>query len=303
MPYMILTGLMLLEVLLVIGGILLFRRFAGRRCAQRAQQQDTHSDRLQAFLEFEIQRMQKIIEETPPGNSDRAALEKRLSVFDHELNILVDVRASGSLDEYPALITKYYSSFDMASTPEFDKLQDAIGKYQERIDNLEQFRTLFFRSQDDLAQSVNRAVDLKRRLDEEILNEEEQNKLIQMLKDEKARLGKELNIADHELEAIMANIGMLHSTSLEMALPDKAEVDAVLAQMRSIEEENEFLQVQIQHLLKAEIEQDKAQDDELEKCSQALAAQLASYVEMEAKYLDMETKFVEMEARYLKVVG
>jgi len=294
MPYLILTGLMLLEILLLAGGFLIFRRYLQPRLRKRqGHGQESHADRLLTFLDFEIQRMQKIVEESPAGDANRQALLKRLAVFNSERNMLVELRAGGKLDGYPELITKYYQSADVSSTPEYDKLQGAIGTYQERIANLEKFRTLFFRSQDDLAKSVNRTVDLKRRLDQEILNEEEKNKLIQMLKEEKARLAKELNIADHELEAIMANIGQLHDTELDCNLPDKAEVDAIMGQMRAIEEENEFLQVQIQYLLKAEVEKDSACKEEMIRLKQELATQVGRYEELEAKFADMEARYLQ----------
>lgn len=299
MSYLILTGLVLLELLLIGGGLLLFRHLSGKGGGKAGGGiEETHGDRLLAFLKFEIQRMQQIIAELPEGDGERMVVEKRLTVFNNEYAMLMAVRESGNLDDYVGLINQYYRSADLVRTPEFDKLQAAIAKYQERIENLEKFRTLFFRSQDDLADTVNRVVDLKRRLDEEILNEEEKNKLIADLEQQKTYLAKELNIADHELEAIMANIGKVCDTNIDQdpEVPKKADVDALMDQMRAIEEENDFLQVQIQHLLKQELEQDASQKDETERLRAELQAQVARYEEL-------EDKFVDMEARYLKAVG
>ncbi len=300
MSYLILTGMVLIELLLIGGGFLLFRRFARKRCAARVAQAgaDSHADRLMAFLDFEIQRMQGACADFAEGDPTRQAIERRLTVFSAERNILSESRNGNELDNsgYATLVERYYRSADLARTPEFDKLQTAVSTYQQRIDNLEQFRTLFFRSQKDLADAANRVVDMKRRLEEGMLNEDEQAALIAQLKQEKERLGKELNIADHELEAIMSNMGQLQKIDLDGGLPDKGEIKGILDQMRAIEEENEFLQVQIQHLLKAEVDSENELKGKLEAMQAALD-------EADERYRTLEAKFLEMEAHYLQLVG
>lgn len=300
MSYLMLAGMVLAEIALLGIGLLVFRRLAARRKGQKqaGHGEDTHADRLLAFLEFEINRMRKACEDFMEGLPARQALERRLAVFTAEREILLKTRHGDELDNigYAELVEHYYRSADLSHTPEFDKLQSAVSNYQQRIDNLEKFRTLFFRSQQDLADAANRAVDLKRRLDEEKLNEEEKNELIEMLRLEKERLAKELNIADHELEAIMANLSQLRDIEELGALPDKAQLDEILEQMRAIEEENAFLQQQIQHLLKEEMEREQGDKAELDKAR----AQLA---EKDARYKELEQKFLEMESHYLELVG
>lgn len=303
MQYAVLTGMIIGEVLLVGGGIWLFRRFAKRRCELKVKQaksgsEGSNAERLMAFFEFEINRMQQTCEDFMEGDPNRQAIERRLSVFTSERDILAATKSAEKMDQnqYAELISRYYRSADLARTPEFDKLQGAVAKYQQRIDNLEKFRTLFFRSQTDLADSVNRAVDLKRQLDQGELNDEQMRALVEQLKQEKESLGRELNIADHELEAIMSNMGLLHEIDVDDLMPDADEVGAILEQMRAIEEENEFLQVQIQHLLKVEVDSENDLKADIVRVTKELEEQTA-------KAEEMESKFLEMEARYLETVG
>lgn len=291
MGYLVLTGLLLAELMMIGAGVLLYRRFFGRpRRKQRGDGGDSHSDRLHAFLEFEIQRMQKILSELGDGDVERLVIEKRLTVFNNELAILDELRASRGKADYQALINRFYRSADLARTPEFDKLQAALAKYREHVANLEKFRTLFFRSQDDLGAAVNRVVELKRRLDAEVMTEAEQARLIELLKTEKDNLARELDIADHEIEAIMANLVNSKGAELDVELPSKVEMDAMLDQMRAIEEENDFLQVQIQYLLKAELQGDQHLQEEVLRLEGELAAAIRRHEELEKQFADLEAR-------------
>lgn len=297
MMYLILSTLLLVEVLLVVAGVLLYRRYGGGRATPSAEDRAVgHAERLIGFVRFEIRRMEGILKDLPEAHPDRPVIEKRLSVFNNELAIFTAVRADPKASEYHQLIIDYYRGADLSRTPDFDRLHSAVLKYQERIADLEQYRSLFFRGQKDLGDAINRVVELKRRLDDEALNEEQQAQLIAELKQERDRLSEELNIADHELEAIMGNIDSGVDTSLGDELPSAEEITMLMEQMRAIEEENDFLQAQIQHLLKAELAQDQQQRSEIVRLEQALADQ-------HARYEELESKFMDMEARYLQAVG
>lgn len=297
MNYTLTIGIVLAEFLTV--GIVVFfvmrrrcRIKAGATATAAAAQPAAPKHGLRDFLESELARMRQVIDVLSDdlSSKDRLALGKRVAMLESEHAMCSELEGDDSLDSYQQVVVRHYRA-DEEKSPEFNKLQAALAGYQQKVENLERFRELFFKSQDKLSESFDLIKDLQGKIASGDGSDEEMAALVAKLEEEKYKLRQELDIADHEFEAIMGNLSGNHTAN--EVQPGLSELEETLQGLRGIEAENQFLQEQIQFLLKQELERSHQFEADIEQLNKQLEQKDVSYGELEQKYLQMESRYLQ----------
>ncbi len=301
MNYALTIGIVLAEFLAV--GVVVFfvmrrrcRVKAAATATAEATQPAAPKHGLRDFLESELARMRQVVDilSDDLSSEERQALGKRIAMLEAEYAMCSELEGDDSLDSYQQVVVRHYRA-DEQTSPEFNKLQAALAGYQQKVENLERFRELFFKSQDKLSESFGIIQDLQEKIASGGGSDEETAGLVARLEAEKRKLQSELDIADHEFEAIMGNLSDTPAANERQPdMPDLAELEETVENLRGIEEENQFLQEQIQFLLKQELERGHQFEADIEALKQQLEQKDASHSELEQKYLEMEGRYLQL---------
>jgi len=185
------------------------------------------------------------------------ALLKRLEFLESQRNLLNNSGGKFDKEAYWELVENEYieTNYEQKSS-ELTSNKEQV--YQSRIDNLENFKQLFFEAEEKLRESFKTIEELRTLINE--VPTLEVNKLlskVNQLKEDKEALEEKLKKASGRLKESL--------TALKIVQDNDTHDD-----LDAVKEENEFLLMQIQHLLKQEVESTKKMVDNISTLENAL---------------------------------
>lgn len=276
MAVLITTGMLLVEILLVALGVYLFLRFRRKRkLARQAAGQGGEAGKpgvghilLLDHIQAEINRMEAILDPAQQAvEVDRKAIGTRLGFYTRERKALTWLSEHVSESVYWTEVGRHYAQDEGHDTPTAGHLQAIIGEYQKRVDALEQYRQLFRISQQQLHESINIIAELQRRIAQPHPTDLDGASLDQRLQIETTRLREQLGLPDEQMQTLMHHIPYMADASAPSSAQAEEELRQMARKLHQLEEENDFLQQQIQFLLKQEVDKTSglhARIDELE---------------------------------------
>jgi len=183
------------------------------------------------------------------------ALTKRLSFIHSEINLLKNHDLNNNGENYWSMVNKaYHDSEEEYNSDKIPSKKEAV--YQSRIDNLEDFKEMFYDAEKRVIKS-NITINELRNLLEEKTPPDAQTLIdkINEIERENKILCEKIQQAD---EALAKKISDINDND------ENSELD-------SLKEENEFLVVQIQHLLEQEVKASNKMLDDINSLEEALS--------------------------------
>ena len=250
-----------IAIILVAVIVFLFYRLRNQKASVHRKRKVTNTiqDIILPYLETLITATKSRLDnkDSSQDEAHHAALSKRLEFLEAQRNLLNKQDAGFDKEAYWELVENEYieTNYEQKSS-ELSSNKEQV--YQSRIDNLENFKQLFFEAEEKLVASFQTIEELRGLIKEEPSADVDKllGKVNQLQEDKEALEGKLKNASGKLQESL---------TALKMVQDNDTHDD-----LASVKEENEFLLMQIQHLLNQEVESSKKMLENISSLEEAL---------------------------------
>jgi hypothetical protein len=260
-------------IISLIGNLVLFLLIRKKQKKQSADDSKNIQKKasLLEYIQSEIQRCQQRLSTIQDERLDdsSSAIRHRLSLLEKEKQLLQHLQGDSSDNYWKAVRDKYMRTGKASSDPtstnpsqtdsDYQKMKNTLNLYIMRNKNLEKYKKLFLDNQYYLSVKNEAFEKVSQHLFNSITvhTQEDIQDLISKLESDKVLLQKELDIDDEVFEEIITNMRELLDISSAPQASTKKELDDLMDRFENLEEENDFLVKQIQHLLEQEVEASK----------------------------------------------